>query len=102
MDTNTWIERLYDDESITDGLADLEAEQVLSWAENHLATCESEQDALHLLNDVRLLSRYVQEGGSFEHLFAALRASALQVPVTGEPAPGELDLGTESIYPPEL
>lgn len=101
MDTNTWIDRLYDDATITDGLAGPEAEQVMSWAENHLATCESEQDALHLFNDIRLLSRYVQEGGSFEHLFTALRASALQVPVAGVPAPGELDAGTETIYPPE-
>lgn len=102
MDTNVWIDRLYDDETITEGLEDVEAEQVLSWAENHLATCESEQDALHLLNDVRLLSRYVQEGGSFEHLFTALRANSPGAPaIDGGPHPGELDPGTETLYPPE-
>ena len=99
MDTNTWIDRLYDDESITDGLDDAEAEQILSWAENHLTTCESEQDALHLINDVRLVSRYVQEGGNFEHLFTALRANATRDAIVGGPSPGDLDPGTETIYP---
>jgi hypothetical protein len=87
---------------MTDGLADDEAELVLSWAENHLSTCDSEQDARHLLDAVRLLSRYVQEGGNFEHLFAALKTNSSQPPVSGgAPAPGELDPDTETIYPPE-
>ena len=101
MDTNTWIDRLYDDEALTEGLDDAEAQQILSWAENHLATCESEQDALHLIEAVRLLGRYVHEGGNFEHLFTALKANSTRIAVAGgTPAPGELDPGTETLYPP--
>jgi hypothetical protein len=102
MESNRWIDRLYDDEAMTDGLADNEAEMVLSWAENHLATCESEQEALHLLDNVRLLSRYVQEGENFDHLFTALKANASRPAVVGDaPCPGDRDAGTETIYPPD-
>jgi hypothetical protein len=91
MNTNTWIDRLYEDEGLTDGLADDDAELLLSWAENRLATCESDQDALHLFDALRLLSRYVEEGENFDHLFAALKANST----------GQADPATETIYPPE-
>ena len=100
METNVWIDRLYEDEALTDGLADGEAELVLSWAENHLATCENEQDARHIIDAVRLLSRYVQEGEHFEQLFAALKANSGRT-AGDAPCPGELDANTETIYPPD-
>jgi hypothetical protein len=102
MDTNPWIDRLYDDETLTDGLNDDDAELVMSWAENHLAACFSEQEALHLLDQIRLMSRYVEEGEPFEQLFAALKATTTRDPASGDsPYPGELDPDTDIIYPPD-
>ena len=98
MEANTWIDELYDDPAITEGLGLEEAELVRSWAENHLSTCENEPDARHLLDAVRLLSRYVQEGENFEQLFTALRANAAP-PVSNAPCPGDLDSSTETLYP---
>ena len=98
MESNVWVDQLYGDEAVTEGLADDEVEQVLSWAENHLSACENEADARHLLDSVRLLSRYVQEGENFEHLFTALKANT--APRPGDtPMPGDLDPGVETIYP---
>ncbi|MBC8145474.1 MAG: hypothetical protein H7X80_07800 [bacterium] len=86
---------------MTEGLADDEAQSILSWAENHLAACENEGDALRLLDSVRLLSRYVQEGGLFDHLFTALKANtAPRSSVV--PEPGDLDSSVETIYPTDL
>lgn len=98
MEANTWIDELYDDVAITEGLAGEEAELIRSWAENHLAACESEPDARHLLDSLRLLSRYVQEGESFEQLFTALKANTAP-PITQNPCPGDLDSSTETLYP---
>jgi hypothetical protein len=78
MDREQSINRLYNDESLTDNLADDEAEELLSWAESHLASLGTDKDAERLLDSIRLVNRYVKEGEPFEGLFVALRANALR------------------------
>ena len=103
METSLWIERLYNDESLTSNIEDDDAEQLLQWSESHLATCGSEVEALRLFDALRLLNRYVGEGESFEQLLAALRANMLRS--EGELAvprrPEDLGPEVESIYPPD-
>ena len=78
MDRDETIDRLYSDESLTDNLEDDDAEELLSWAESHLASCGTGKEAERLFDSIRLVNRYVKEGEPFEGLFAALRANTLR------------------------
>jgi hypothetical protein len=77
MDRDETIDRLYSDESLTDNLDDSDAEELLSWAESHLAS-GGDRDGERLIDAIRLVNRYVKEGEPFEGLFVALRANTLR------------------------
>jgi hypothetical protein len=76
MNTDLWIDRLYNDESLTDNLEDEDAERLLSWAESQLIECDSDGSAQQLIESIRLLDHYVGEGESFDELFGALKANS--------------------------
>lgn len=82
MDSDETIDRLYSDEALTDNLEDDQAEQLLSWAESHLASCGTGKEAARLFDSIRLLNRYVKEGEPFDGLFVALRANTLRSETT--------------------
>ena len=101
MNSDTWIDRLYNDESLTDNLEDDDAERLLSWAESQLMECDSDGAAQQLIESIRLLDHYVGEGESFDELFTAMRANSLAR--THDPAPGTppemADPLLDDIYP---
>lgn len=75
MNADIWIDRLYDDSSLTDNLQDHDAERLLSWAESQLMECDSDGAAQQLIESIRLLDHYVGQGRSFNELFLALKAN---------------------------
>lgn len=102
MDRDATIDRLYSDESLTDNLEDNDAEELLSWAESHLASCGTGKEAERLFDSIRLVNRYVKEGESFEGLFVALRANTLRSE-TGDLSihPTSIDPDIANTYPLE-
>lgn len=99
MNTDTMIERLYQDESLIRNLHGSQAEQVLNWAEARIEECESDTEFQRLLEELRLLNRYVGQGGMFHQIFAMLRQGAL----TRRPgAPAQRIGFTSNFYPAAL
>ena len=73
MNTTMLFERLFQNHSLTANLNGSQAEQLLNWASAQIEECTSEAQFQRLLEDVRLLNRYVAQGGDFEHMLATLR-----------------------------
>jgi hypothetical protein len=67
-----FLDRLHNDESLTDNLTDDEAEQLLAWAEGCLEVASSEEGAELIIDDLRRLNHDVGDGKEFGELFAAL------------------------------
>jgi hypothetical protein len=103
MNCDHWIDQLYSDHSLTDNLEGEDSERLRSWSESQLAECESQVEATRLLDTIRLLNRYVREGGAFEDLFIALRANMLRAGMhfPSSVHPDELDPELEKLYPDE-
>jgi len=78
MNTEMMIDKLYQDESLIANLHGSQAEQILNWAEARAEECESETEFERLLDELRLVNRYVAQGGTFYQLFAMLRQGALR------------------------
>lgn len=78
MNTDPMIAKLYQDESLIACLNGSQAEQLLNWAEGRVLECESRDEFEHLLKELRLLNRYVAQGGRFEHIFAMLRQESVR------------------------
>ena len=72
MDSSLWLDRLYSDESLTDNLADSDAERLLRWGESRLASCNSEPQAEAIVDTIRDVNRRVGEGEEFEPLICRL------------------------------
>lgn len=83
MNTTMLFERLYQDTSLTANLDGTQAEQLLNWASSQIEECTSEAQFQRLLEEVRLLNRYVAQGGEFEHLLATLRQGSRREHSTG-------------------
>jgi|GEM_PF-3569284 len=66
------IERLRDDEGLTDNLGDDEAEVLLQWGERRLALCASEEEAGEVIGMIRAVNREAGRGGRFAELFSQL------------------------------
>lgn len=75
MNADIWIDRLYEDSSLTDNLQDRDAQRLLSWAESQLMECDSDGAAQQLMESIRLLDHYVGQGRPFDELFLALKAN---------------------------
>jgi hypothetical protein len=101
MNCDIWIEQLYNDEGLTADLGPDDLERLQSWSESRLAACDSEVEAVRLIDSIRLLNRYVKEGEPFDDLFTALRANFMRTVIDSEvPLHPELpDPELESIYP---
>ncbi len=89
MTTDEMILRLYNDSSLIRFLHPAQAEQVLSWAEGGLQECTSEIEFRRFCDELRLLNRYVAQGGRFDHIFAMLRKGTLREPSSHLPSTGE-------------
>lgn len=100
MNTDIWIDRLYQDASLTDNLQDQDAERLLSWAESQLMECDSDGTARQLLESIRLLDHYVGQGRTFDELFLALKANTPGLhPSTPTQAPSSADPNLLEQYP---
>ena len=78
MTTDEMIQSLYNDISLTSALLPDQAEQLLSWAEGGIQECRSSAEFQRFRHQLRLMNRYVEQGGRFEHLFAMLRNGRLR------------------------
>ena len=78
MMTTKMIDRLYSDVSLTSNLHPEQTEQLLSWAEGYVQEYASTLVFDRFCDELRLLNRYVGQGGRFDHLFAQLRNERLQ------------------------
>lgn len=76
MDSSLWLDRLYDDESLTDNLDDSEAERLLRWGESKLAASLSDHDAEAIIDTIRELNRRVGKGEAFEPLISLLEVES--------------------------
>ena len=80
MSPSFWIDRLYDDESLTDNLTDAEAARILKWAESRMTSCSSSEEAEKVIAALRQVNRLAGEGHPFEDLFAALGSGEAREP----------------------
>lgn len=77
MDISLWIDRLYEDESLSDNLEQEEAQRLFSWAEKRLSECVSNEGAETIIGVVRRVGRLVEQGASFERLLAILEKNTV-------------------------
>lgn len=78
MNTNPLFDRLYNDRSLFTNLNTSQTEQLLSWVEGQIEECQSEAEFQRLLEEIRLLNRYVAQGSAFDHLLVSLRHGSFQ------------------------
>jgi hypothetical protein len=67
------LERLYNDESLTDNLTDDQAQCLYAWAGHMPERPASGEDAEAVIAAIRRLNRDVGEGAEFEECFAAMK-----------------------------
>jgi hypothetical protein len=89
FDSSPWIDRLRDDEALTDNLDDAQAERLLAWGEKELAASTSDGDADRVLAAMRDVNRRAGEGEAPEELIAGLERRERDTAATGEPAAAE-------------
>lgn len=76
MNTESWNERIRDDESLTDNLTDDEALEILTWASQALELCTSDDECHALVERIRGINRAVAGGARFPTLMQRLRGSS--------------------------
>lgn len=65
IDRQIWIDRLYEDESLSSNLTDEERLKVLTWGEQAIEKCSNELEAAEVIRSVRRIDRFVARGGRF-------------------------------------
>ena len=72
LNPDTYLDRLYSDESLTDNLTDRQAEQLLAWAAGRLERASSEEEAERIIAALRRINHDAGDGAGFDELFASL------------------------------
>jgi hypothetical protein len=72
FDSSPWIDRLHDDEALTDNLDDAQAERLLAWGEKELAASTSDDEAERVIAAMRDVNRRAGEGEAPDELIAGL------------------------------
>ena len=96
FDSSPWIDRLRDDEALTDNLDDDQARRLLGWGERQLDAATSDADAERVLTTMRELNRRAGDGEEPARLLAELERPE---PVEVRPATTEEQATAEASAP---
>ncbi|MEO5928931.1 MAG: hypothetical protein ABIR47_03270 [Candidatus Kapaibacterium sp.] len=83
MDIQPFLDRLRDDEALTDNLTDEQATPLLAWGESRLEKAATDGEAREVIETIRRINRCVGDGEEFEKLFPV--APAAEEPPTAPP-----------------